>query len=209
MSSINGWSLSCDVALLCSAAGLWIGLCICRSSHAEYSSRVVWQRRMLASPLRLLGLALLNNHAPIAEKYPALSSPPVKAAWPCGRPSTSRPCCAHVGCTVELLGMTTKGDQILDRTLSKVGGKGLFVKELEVALEEGRAHIAVHSLKDVPMDTARGLWPGLRDGARRPARCLRLAPLRQPGRTAAGRGGGHLQPAPPGAAARPAPRPED
>ena len=60
------------------------------------------------------------------------------------------------GHTVELLGMTTKGDQILDRTLSKVGGKGLFVKELEVALEEGRAHIAVHSLKDVPMDMPAG-----------------------------------------------------
>jgi hydroxymethylbilane synthase len=52
---------------------------------------------------------------------------------------------------VELLEMTTRGDQILDRTLSKVGGKGLFVKELEVALLEGRADIAVHSLKDVPM----------------------------------------------------------
>lgn len=60
------------------------------------------------------------------------------------------------GHSVELLGMTTKGDQILDRTLSKVGGKGLFVKELEVALEEGRAHIAVHSLKDVPMDMPEG-----------------------------------------------------
>jgi hydroxymethylbilane synthase len=57
---------------------------------------------------------------------------------------------------VELLGMTTKGDQILDRSLSKVGGKGLFVKELEVALEEGRAHIAVHSLKDVPMELPEG-----------------------------------------------------
>jgi hydroxymethylbilane synthase len=53
---------------------------------------------------------------------------------------------------VELLGMTTQGDQILDRALSKVGGKGLFVKELEVALQEGRAHLAVHSLKDVPME---------------------------------------------------------
>lgn len=52
--------------------------------------------------------------------------------------------------------MTTKGDQILDRSLSKVGGKGLFVKELEVALEEGRAHIAVHSLKDVPMELPEG-----------------------------------------------------
>ena len=52
--------------------------------------------------------------------------------------------------------MTTLGDQILDRSLSKVGGKGLFVKELEVALDEGRADIAVHSLKDVPMDLPAG-----------------------------------------------------
>ncbi|MFT3777485.1 MAG: hydroxymethylbilane synthase [Ottowia sp.] len=58
---------------------------------------------------------------------------------------------ASRGHAVTLLGMTTRGDQILDRTLSKVGGKGLFVKELETALEEGRADIAVHSLKDVPM----------------------------------------------------------
>ena len=60
------------------------------------------------------------------------------------------------GHSVALLGMTTKGDQILDRSLSKVGGKGLFVKELEVALEEGRANLAVHSLKDVPMDLPEG-----------------------------------------------------
>ncbi len=60
------------------------------------------------------------------------------------------------GHAVELLGMTTQGDRILDRTLSKVGGKGLFVKELEVALEEGRAHVAVHSLKDVPMELPEG-----------------------------------------------------
>ncbi|HWH83135.1 MAG TPA: hydroxymethylbilane synthase, partial [Burkholderiaceae bacterium] len=52
------------------------------------------------------------------------------------------------GLQVGLLGMTTRGDQILDRTLAKVGGKGLFVKELETALEEGRAQLAVHSLKD-------------------------------------------------------------
>ena len=56
------------------------------------------------------------------------------------------------GCEVTLLGMTTLGDQILDKTLSKVGGKGLFVKELETALLDGRADLAVHSLKDVPMD---------------------------------------------------------
>ena len=60
------------------------------------------------------------------------------------------------GHQVSLLGMTTRGDQILDRSLSKVGGKGLFVKELEVALEEGHADLAVHSLKDVPMDLPEG-----------------------------------------------------
>ena len=57
---------------------------------------------------------------------------------------------------VELLGMTTKGDQILDRTLSKVGGKGLFVKELEAAMLAGEADLAVHSLKDVPMELPEG-----------------------------------------------------
>src|SRR3954447_26409469 len=60
------------------------------------------------------------------------------------------------GHEVTLLGMTTRGDQILDRSLSKVGGKGLFVKELEAALEDGRADLAVHSLKDVPMDLPPG-----------------------------------------------------
>jgi len=62
----------------------------------------------------------------------------------------------RLGWQVELLGMTTLGDQILDRSLSKVGGKGLFVKELEVALSDGRADLAVHSLKDVPMDLPDG-----------------------------------------------------
>jgi hydroxymethylbilane synthase len=60
------------------------------------------------------------------------------------------------GHSVELLGMTTLGDQILDKPLSKVGGKGLFIKELEVALENGQAQLAVHSLKDVPMDLPAG-----------------------------------------------------
>ena len=60
------------------------------------------------------------------------------------------------GHQVTLMGMTTMGDQILDQPLSKVGGKGLFIKELEVALASGAAHIAVHSLKDVPMDLPEG-----------------------------------------------------
>jgi hydroxymethylbilane synthase len=62
----------------------------------------------------------------------------------------------RLGVGVDLLGMTTRGDQILDRTLSKVGGKGLVVKELEAALEDGRAELAVHSLKDVPMQLPDG-----------------------------------------------------
>lgn len=59
-------------------------------------------------------------------------------------------------CSIEILGMTTQGDRILDRALSKVGGKGLFVKELEVAIAEHRADLAVHSLKDVPMELPQG-----------------------------------------------------
>ncbi|MEW5894033.1 MAG: hydroxymethylbilane synthase [Pseudomonadota bacterium] len=57
----------------------------------------------------------------------------------------------HDDLQVELLGMTTQGDQILDSPLSRIGGKGLFVKELEQAMAEGRADLAVHSMKDVPM----------------------------------------------------------
>ena len=62
----------------------------------------------------------------------------------------------RMGHSVSILGMTTLGDQILDRALSQVGGKGLFVKELEVALEAGSADLAVHSLKDVPMELPEG-----------------------------------------------------
>ena len=58
---------------------------------------------------------------------------------------------AHPGLDVQLVPMTTRGDQILDKALAAVGGKGLFLKELEVAMLEGRADAAVHSLKDVPM----------------------------------------------------------
>ncbi len=57
---------------------------------------------------------------------------------------------------VDILGMTTRGDQILDVTLNKIGGKGLFVKELETALLEGRADLAVHSMKDVPVSLPEG-----------------------------------------------------
>jgi hydroxymethylbilane synthase len=64
---------------------------------------------------------------------------------------------AHPGLSVELVPMTTQGDRILDRSLAQVGGKGLFIKELEIAITEGRADIAVHSMKDVPSDMPPGM----------------------------------------------------
>ncbi len=60
----------------------------------------------------------------------------------------------YPGCEVPIVGLTTEGDRVLDRALSEIGGKGLFTKELEVALLDGRADLAVHSLKDVPMELA-------------------------------------------------------
>jgi hydroxymethylbilane synthase len=63
---------------------------------------------------------------------------------------------AHPGLTVELVPMSTKGDRILDRSLAAIGGKGLFIKELEAALEDRRADLAVHSMKDVPGEVPEG-----------------------------------------------------
>ena len=68
---------------------------------------------------------------------------------------------AHPGIQVELVAMTSRGDQLLDSPLAKIGGKGLFVKELEMALLEQRADIAVHSMKDVPMEFPDGLGLGV------------------------------------------------
>jgi hydroxymethylbilane synthase len=68
---------------------------------------------------------------------------------------------AHAGLRVELVGLKTKGDKILDSPLAKIGGKGLFVKELENAMLSGEADIAVHSMKDVPMEFPQGLTLGI------------------------------------------------
>ncbi len=62
----------------------------------------------------------------------------------------------YPSCEVELLGVSTQGDRVVDRPLADIGGKGLFIKELETAMAEGRADLAVHSLKDVPMDMPEG-----------------------------------------------------
>ncbi|HQR83800.1 hydroxymethylbilane synthase [Polynucleobacter sp. es-EL-1] len=100
------------------------------------------------------------SQTPISSSASTLSSPPQRlviasresrlAMW---QAEHVRDCLKKLypECDVQILGMTTRGDQILDKALSKVGGKGLFVKELETALEDGRADLAVHSLKDVPM----------------------------------------------------------
>ncbi len=75
----------------------------------------------------------------------------------------------HPGLAIEIVGMTTKGDRILDRPLAEVGGKGLFIKELEIALADNLADVAVHSMKDVPMELPEGfaLLPfGPREDAR-------------------------------------------
>lgn len=64
---------------------------------------------------------------------------------------------AHPGIAIELVPIVTEGDRILDRTLAAIGGKGLFIKELEVAMQEGKADLAVHSMKDVPADLPPGM----------------------------------------------------
>jgi hydroxymethylbilane synthase len=94
-----------------------------------------------------------SRHAPmplspeiirIASRESSLAM--VQSEWTANKLRTLYP-----GARVDIIGMTTKGDQILDKPLAQIGGKGLFIKELETALEEGRADIAVHSMKDVPM----------------------------------------------------------
>lgn len=87
----------------------------------------------------------------------------------------------HPGLVVELVPMVTRGDVILDTPLAKVGGKGLFVKELEVALLEKRADIAVHSMKDVLGRIPARAWPGHDLRTRRSTRCFRLEPIQQSG----------------------------
>jgi hydroxymethylbilane synthase len=64
---------------------------------------------------------------------------------------------AHPGIVIELVPIVTEGDRILDRTLAAIGGKGLFIKELEIAMQDGRADLAVHSMKDVPADLPPGM----------------------------------------------------
>jgi hydroxymethylbilane synthase len=88
---------------------------------------------------------------------------------------------AHPSLTVDLVPMSTQGDRVLDRSLAAIGGKGLFVKELELALIERRADIAVHSMKDVPGELADGLTIGAVLERADPHDALVTAELRQIG----------------------------
>lgn len=109
-----------------------------------------------------------KNKLCIPEKLVIASRESPLAMWQ-AKHIQSRLCALYPETAVEILGMTTTGDQILDTPLAKVGGKGLFVKELEMALAEGRADLAVHSMKDVPMNLPNGFMlaaTGEREDAR-------------------------------------------
>ena len=97
-------------------------------------------------------LTIATRESPLARRQAELIKVLLLAAYP------------HL--SIELLGITTQADKMLDMTLTDIGGKGLFVRELEEALLDGRADIAVHSMKDMPMD----LPPGL---------CLPVMPSRE------------------------------
>ncbi len=102
--------------------------------------------------------ALLQNQIPVMsnpEKIVIASRESQLALWQANF-IRSRLLELYPQTEITILGMTTRGDQILDTSLSKIGGKGLFIKELEQALEDGRADIAVHSMKDVPMNVPPG-----------------------------------------------------
>ena len=111
----------------------------------------VEHRASVASAIKS-GLRFRRPCPPAPEAHPNRHAREPPGAAPRRRWSPRRCAARHPGIAVETVGMTTRGDQVLDRPLAQVGGKGLFIKELEVALAEGRADIAVHSMKDVPME---------------------------------------------------------
>ena len=115
----------------------------------------------------------------------------------------------HPGLVVSLVPIVTEGDRIQDRSLAASGGKGLFIKELEGALQDGRADIAVHSMKDMPAALPAGFRDRRRTRARRCARRLRVAAPRIARGAARGRAHRHFEPAAPKPAAPPPSGPRD
>ena len=144
MSSTRGRSLSLAaldaLAVRADGLGLFMTAPKQNADHASILALIDCPSRDAYEPTRMPNLTIATRESRLAM-------------W---QAEHVRDLLAAQGHQVSLLGMTTRGDQILDRSLSKVGGKGLFVKELEVALEEGRANLAVHSLKDVPMELPAG-----------------------------------------------------
>lgn len=112
-------------------------------------------RRLRARPVLKWQPMDTNPAKNIPKKLIIASRESALALWQ-ARHIQSRLQSLYPDTVVEILGMTTTGDQILDTPLAKVGGKGLFVKELETALADGRADLAVHSMKDVPMNLPDG-----------------------------------------------------
>jgi hypothetical protein len=112
-------------------------------------------------PARVGGTALhnrnpaLNSAKPVPSRIVIASRESRLALWQAEHVRVAWRNYTH-RVAVEILGMTTRGDQILDRPLSAIGGKGLFIKELEVAMQEGSADLAVHSMKDLPMEMPEG-----------------------------------------------------
>ncbi|MEO8487865.1 MAG: hydroxymethylbilane synthase [Betaproteobacteria bacterium] len=93
------------------------------------------------------------NHSPVPRRLVIATRESALALWQAEHVRT-RLAGLYPHTHVDLLGLTTQGDRIVDRPLASIGGKGLFIKELEVAMVEGRADLAVHSLKDMPMEIA-------------------------------------------------------
>jgi len=105
----------------------------------------------------LFSKSLFTNNPPMKSTLRIATRKSPLALWQAEHVKT-RLMDAHEGLNVELVTFTTQGDKILDTPLAKIGGKGLFVKELEVAILDGRADIAAHSIKDVPMEFPEGLF---------------------------------------------------
>jgi len=119
-----------------------------KSTQNETVWRTHWRRHPIYPPTLFENIPTVSHTAP--ERIVIATRESRLALWQAEH-VRDRLKALYPACQVELAGMTTRGDQILDRPLAKVGGKGLFVKELEAALLDGRADIAVHSMKDVPM----------------------------------------------------------
>ena len=129
-----------------------------------------------------------------AHWEPRISTCPLAGQSYCRAAARSR------GIRVEIEIIKTTGDRLQEVTFAQVGSKGMFTKEIEEALAEGRVDLAVHSLKDLPTELARAVCAGGYAKARGSARCVCLSEVCEPGGAAAGCAGGNQQPAAEGAA---------